>query len=56
MNINYQISEENKLNATTWQFIIAKKGSKIHSSLHQSNLQTQNEAALIVLLNTSSGA
>jgi len=49
-----RISEENKLNATTQQLIIAKisgcvlkQGSKTHSSLRQSNnLQRQNEAAL----------
>jgi len=42
--------EENKLNATTQQFITAKRsgcglkqGSKTHSSLRQSNLQLQNE-------------
>jgi len=44
--------EENKLNATTHQFITAKisgcalkQGSETHSSLRQSNLQLQNEAA-----------
>jgi len=49
-----RISEENKLNATTQQFITAnisgcvlKQGSKTHSSLRQSNLQRQNEAALM---------
>jgi len=45
------ISEENELNATTQQFIIAKRSfeqeSKTHSSLHQRNLQLQNQAALI---------
>jgi len=48
------ISEEYKLNATTQQFITAKisgcalkQGSKTHSSLHRSNLQLQNEAALM---------
>jgi len=48
------ISEENKLNATTQQFIIArisgcalKQGRKAHSSLCQSNLQLQNQAALM---------
>jgi len=48
------ISEENKLNATTQQFMIAKmsgwtlkQGSKTHSSLRQSNLQLQNQAALM---------
>ena len=45
--------EENKLNATTQQFITAKisgcalkHGSKTNSSIRQSNLQLQNEAAL----------
>jgi len=48
------MSEENTLNATTQQFITAKisgcalkQGSKTHSSLRQSNLQLQNDAALI---------
>jgi len=48
------ISEENKLNATTQQFTTAKtsgcalkQGSKTHSSLRQTNLQLQNEAALM---------
>jgi len=45
------ISEENELNATTQQFIIAKlsfeQESKTHSSLCQSNLQLQNQAALM---------
>ena len=48
------ISEENKLNPTTQQFITAeisgwalKQGSKTYSSLRQSNLQQQNEAALM---------
>ena len=48
------ISEENKLNATTQQFITAKisgcalkQGSKTHSSLRQSNLQQKNQAALM---------
>ena len=47
------LSEKNKLNATTQQFITAKisrcvlkQGSETHSSLRQSNLQLQNEAAL----------
>jgi len=60
--LQMRISEENKLNATTQQFITAKisgcalkQRSKTHSSLHQSNLQLQNEAALI-LSNTSSWA
>ena len=50
--IQVRISEENKLNATTQQFITAKisgcalkQGSKTHSSLRQSNLQLQNQAA-----------
>jgi len=45
---------ENKLNASTQQFITAKisgcslkQGSKAHSSLRLSNLQLQNEAALM---------
>ena len=49
-----RISEENKLNATTQQFITAeisgcalKQGSKTHSSLRQSNLQLQHEASLM---------
>jgi len=48
------ISEENKLNATTQQCITAKisgsalkQWSKTPSSLRQSNLPLQNEAALI---------
>jgi len=48
------ISEENTLNATTQQFITAKisgcalkQGSKTRSPLRQSNLQLQNEAALM---------
>jgi len=48
------VSEENKLNATTQEFITAKisgcalkQGSKTHSSLRQSNLQLQNEATLM---------
>ena len=51
--LQVRLSEENKLNATTRQFITAKisgcalkQGSEAHSSLHQSNLQLQNEAAL----------
>jgi len=59
--LQVRISEENALNATTQQFITAKisgcalkQGSKTRSSLRQSNLQLQNEAALI-LSNTSSG-
>jgi len=52
--LQVRISEENKLNATTQQFIIAiisgcvsKQGSKTHSSLRQSNLQRQKDAALM---------
>jgi len=51
--LQVRISEENKLNAATQEFITAKfwlrveKGSKTHSSLRQSNLQQQNEAALM---------
>jgi len=48
------LSEENKLNATTQQFITAKipccalkKGSKTYSSMRQSNLQLQIAAALM---------
>jgi len=48
-----RLSKKNKLNATTQQFITAKisgctlkQGSETQSSLHQSNLQLQNEAAL----------
>jgi len=48
------ISEENKINATTQQFITAKvsgctlkQGSKTHSSLRPSNLWLQNESALM---------
>jgi len=48
------ISEEKTLNATTQQFILAKisgyalkQGSKTNTSLRQSNLQLQNEAALM---------
>jgi len=51
--LQVRISEENKLNAAT-QFITAKisgcpfkQGSKTHPSLRQSNLQLQNEAALM---------
>jgi len=46
--------EENTINATTQRFITAKisgcalkQGSKTHSTLRQSNLQLQNEAALM---------
>jgi len=52
--LQIRISEENKLNATTQQFITAKisgcafnQRSKTHSSLCQSNLQLQNQAALM---------
>jgi len=52
--LQVRISKENKLNATTQQFITAKtsgcalkQGSKTHSSLRQSNSQLQNEAALM---------
>jgi len=52
--LQVRISEENKLNATTQQFktakvsgCVLKQSSKTHSSLRQSNLQLQNEAALI---------
>jgi len=52
--LQVRLSEENKLNATTQQFITAnisgcvlKQGGKTHSSLRQSNLQLQNEAALV---------
>ena len=52
--LQVRMSEENTLNATTQQFITAKisgcalkQGSKTHSSLRQSNLQLQNDAALI---------
>jgi len=55
--------EANTLNAMTQQFITAKisgctlkQASKTHSSLRQSNLQLQNQAALYVLFNTSSRA
>jgi len=49
-----RLSQENKLNATTQQLITAKikdcalkQGSKTHSSMLQSNLQLQNEVALM---------
>jgi len=52
--LQVRILEENKLNATTQQFITAKtsgcalkQGSKTQSSLRQSNLLLQNEAALM---------
>ena len=48
-----RVSVENKLNATTQQFVntkisvsALKQGSKTHSSLYQRNFQLQNEAAL----------
>jgi len=51
--LQVRLSEENKLNATTEQFTTAKisgcaliQGSETRSSLRQSNLQLQNEAAL----------
>ena len=51
--LQVRISEENKLNATTQQFTTIKisgaaleQGSKTHSSLRQSNVRLQNEAAL----------
>jgi len=52
--IKVRILEENKLNATTQQFITAKitgfalkQGSKTHSSMRESNLQLPNEDALM---------
>ena len=52
--LQIRLSEKNKLNATTQQFITAKisgcalkQGSEAHSSLRPSNLQLQNEAALM---------
>jgi len=52
--LQIRISEKNKFNATTQQFITAKisgcalkQGSETHSSLRQSNLQLQNQAALM---------
>ena len=52
--LQVRISQENKLNATTQQFITAKisgctlkQGSNAHSSLRQSNFQLQNKAALM---------
>jgi len=51
--LQVRIYEENKLNSSTQPFITAKisgcalkHGSKTHSSLRQSNLQLQNEAAV----------
>ena len=52
--LQVRISEESTLSATTQQFTTAKisgwalkQGIKTHSSLRQSNLQLQNEAALM---------
>jgi len=52
--VQVRISQENTLNPTTQQFISAKisgfalkQESKPHSSLRQSNLQLQNQAALM---------
>jgi len=52
--LQVRISEENTLNVTTQQFITEKtsgcalkQGSKTHSSLRQSNLQLQIQAALM---------
>jgi len=52
--LQVRISEESKPNATTQQFMTAKisggalkQGRKTHSSLRKSNLQLQNEAALM---------
>ena len=51
--VQVRLLEKNKLNATTQQFITAKisgcvlkQGSETRSSLRQSNLQLQNQAAL----------
>jgi len=51
--LQVRLSEKGKFNATTQQFITAKisgcalkKGSETRSSLRQSNLQLQNQAAL----------
>ena len=51
--LQVRISEENTLNATTQQFktakisgCVLKQGNKTRSSLRQSNLQLQNQAAL----------
>ena len=53
-HLQIRISEKNKFKATTQQFITAKisgcvlkQGSETHSSLRQSNLQLQNQAALM---------
>jgi len=52
--LHVRLSEENKRNTTTQQFITTKisdcalkQGSKTHSSIRQSNLQLQNEAVLM---------
>jgi len=52
--LQVRLSEENKLNVTTQQFITTKisgcalkQRRKTHSSMRQSNLQLQNEAALM---------
>jgi len=52
--LQVRISDENKFNATTQQLITAKishcalkQGSKTHSLLRQSNLQLQNQPALM---------
>jgi len=52
--LQFRIWEEKKLNVTTQQFITAKisscalkQGRKTHSSMRQSNLRLQNEAALM---------
>jgi len=52
--LQVRILEENTLNTATQQFITPKisgwalkQESKRHSSLHQSNLKLQNEAALM---------
>ena len=51
--LQIRLSGKNKLNATTQQFITAKitgcalkQGNETHSSLRQSKLQLQNQAAL----------
>ena len=51
--LQVRLSGKNKLNVTTQQFITAKitgcalkQGNETHSSLRQSNLQLQNQAAL----------
>ena len=52
-SLQVRLSKKNKFNATTQQFISAKisdcalkQGSETHTSLRQSNLQLQNQAAL----------